>query len=62
MAAGAHCPSRMLSAPVTLATALGPRIGAVLTSVLGGYAPMFLVLGGVGVVAALISIASIPSS
>jgi MFS family permease len=54
--------SGMFSAPVTLATALGPWIGVVLASVLGGYAPMFLVLGGVGVVAALIRIASIPSS
>ena len=54
--------SGMLSAPVTLATALGPWVGAVLASLLGGYGQMFLVLGGVGVVAAFISIASKPSA
>lgn len=50
--------SGILSAPVTLATALGPWIGAVLASLLGGYAPMFLVLGAVGVLAAVIAMAS----
>jgi MFS family permease len=52
--------SGVLSAPVTLTTALGPWIGAALASLLGGYAAMFLVLGAVGVLAALISLASVP--
>jgi MFS family permease len=50
--------SGILSAPVTLATALGPWIGAVMASLLGGYAPMFVALGAVGLVAAVISMAS----
>lgn len=52
--------SGVLSAPVTLTTAMGPWIGAALASVLGGYAPMFLVLGAVGAVAAIVSLASTP--
>jgi MFS family permease len=52
--------SGVLSAPVMLATATGPWIGAALASVLGGYAPMFLALGGIGALAAIISLASIP--
>jgi MFS family permease len=54
--------SGVLSAPVTLATAMGPWIGAALASLLGGYAPMFLVLGGLGALAAAISLASMPRS
>jgi MFS family permease len=50
--------SGILSAPVTLATALGPWIGAVMASLLGGYASMFVALGVVGLVAAVISMAS----
>jgi MFS family permease len=50
--------SGILSAPVTLATALGPWIGAVLASILGGYGPMFLALGVVGFVAAFMGLAS----
>jgi MFS family permease len=53
--------SGILSAPITLTTALGPWIGAALASLLHGYGPMFLVLGGVGVLAALISVASMPT-
>ena len=52
--------SGFLSAPISLTTALGPWIGAALASLLHGYAPMFLVLGAVGVIAALIAIASVP--
>ena len=48
--------SGVLSAPVTLTTAMGPWIGAALASVLGGYAPMFLVLGAVGAVAAIVKL------
>jgi MFS family permease len=53
--------SGILSAPITLTTALGPWIGAALASLLHGYGPMFLVLGGIGVLAALISLASMPT-
>jgi len=50
--------SGILSAPVRPATALGPWIGAVLASLLGGYSQMFLALGAVGVVAAVVAVAS----
>ena len=53
--------SGVLSAPATLATAISPWIGAALASMLGGYAPMFLVLGGLGALAAVISLASTPA-
>ncbi|CAN5391897.1 MFS transporter [soil metagenome] len=52
--------SAILSAPISLTTALGPWIGAALASLLNGYAPMFLVLGGVGMLAALVGLASVP--
>jgi MFS family permease len=48
----------ILSAPVTVMSALAPWIGAMLAGLLHGYAAMFLVLGGVAVLAALISAAS----
>jgi MFS family permease len=51
--------SGILSAPISLTTALGPWIGAALASLLHGYAPMFLVLGGVGV-AAVMGALSVP--
>ncbi|MDV3126608.1 MFS transporter [Mycobacterium sp. 21AC1] len=54
--------SGVLAAPVTLATALGPWIGAALAGMLGGYAPMFLLLGAVGAVATIISLAGTPRS
>lgn len=50
----------VMSAPATLATALGPWIGAALASLLGGYAPMFLVLGAAGAVAAIVGLATTP--
>lgn len=50
----------VMSAPATLATALGPWIGAALASMLGGYAPMFLILGTVGAVAAIVGLAGTP--
>ena len=50
--------SGILSAPVMLATALGPFIGAALASLLNGYAAMFLVLGGVAVAAAVLAAAT----
>jgi MFS family permease len=52
--------SGILSAPISLTTALGPWIGAALATVLGGYAPMFLVLGAFGILAALIGLATVP--
>ncbi|MBV8789345.1 MAG: MFS transporter [Mycobacterium sp.] len=54
--------SGVLSAPVTLATAASPWIGSLLASGLGGYAPMFLVLGALGAVGAVIGIAGNPSA
>ena len=50
--------SGLLSAPVMLATALGPFIGAALAGLLGGYAAMFVLLGGVAAVAALLAAAT----
>lgn len=52
--------SGILSAPISLTTALGPWIGAALASLLHGYAPMFLVLGAVGIAAALMGVATMP--
>jgi MFS family permease len=52
--------SGILSAPVSLTTALGPWIGAALASLLHGYGPMFLVLGCIGIAAALMGAASVP--
>jgi MFS family permease len=51
----------VLSAPITVATAMSPWIGAALASWLGGYASMFLVLGAFGAMAAVISLAGIPA-
>jgi MFS family permease len=45
----------ILSAPAALMSALAPWIGAALAGLLHGYAPMFLALGGVAVLAAAIS-------
>ncbi len=50
--------SGILSAPVMLATALGPFIGAALAGLLGGYAAMFVLLGGIAVVAVLLAAAT----
>jgi MFS family permease len=52
----------LLSAPVTLATALAPGIGAVLATELHGYAAMFLIMSGVSILAACIGLGSIPST
>jgi hypothetical protein len=40
---------------------MGPWIGAALAGLLGGYAPMFVLLGAVGVLATLISLAATPT-
>lgn len=53
--------SAVLAAPVTLTTALGPWIGAVLAALLGGYAPMFLALGALAILATLFSLAATPA-
>jgi MFS family permease len=53
--------SGVLSAPVTLTTAMGPWIGAALAGLLGGYAQMFLLLGALAAVATIVSLASTPS-
>jgi MFS family permease len=54
--------SGMLSAPVTLTAAIAPWIGAALASALNGYGPMFLLMGGVALVAAVAGLASIPTT
>lgn len=50
--------SGILSAPVMLTTALGPFIGAALAGLLGGYSAMFVVLGVVAAMAAVLAAAS----
>ncbi|KQY06533.1 MFS transporter [Mycobacterium sp. Root135] len=52
--------SAYLNAPVMIATAVGPFVGAALASLLGGYAAMFVVLGAVAAVGALLAAASRP--
>lgn len=50
--------SGILSAPVMITTALGPFVGAALASALGGYGAMFVVLGGIAAVAAVLGAAT----
>jgi MFS family permease len=50
--------SGILNAPVMIATAIGPFVGAALASALGGYAAMFLALGAVAAVAAVTAVAT----
>ncbi|WP_193046695.1 MFS transporter [Mycolicibacterium baixiangningiae] len=52
--------SGFLSAPVMIATAVGPFVGAALASVLGGYAAMFVVLGAIAAAGALLAMATTP--
>lgn len=52
--------SGILSAPVMIATALGPFIGAALASLLDGYASMFVALGVLSAVAACLAVATSP--
>ena len=52
--------SGILSAPIMIATALGPFVGAALASLLDGYAAMFLVLGVTAAAAALLAVATSP--
>jgi predicted MFS family arabinose efflux permease len=50
--------SGILNAPVMIATAIGPFVGAALASVLGGYAAMFLALGAFAALAAVAAAAT----
>ncbi|WP_197375249.1 MFS transporter [Mycolicibacterium baixiangningiae] len=52
--------SGFLSAPIMIATAVGPFVGAALASVLGGYAAMFVVLGAIAAAGALLAMATTP--
>lgn len=50
--------SGILSAPTMIATALSPFVGAALAGLFGGYAAMFVVLGGVAALAAALATAA----
>ncbi|SNR56107.1 Cyanate permease [Haloechinothrix alba] len=50
----------LLSAPVTIATALAPFAGSALATLLGSYAMSFLALGAMAAFAGALSLASIP--
>jgi len=50
--------SGILNAPVMIATAVGPFVGAALASVLGGYAAMFIALGAIAAAGALLAMAT----
>ncbi|MFI6213268.1 MFS transporter [Nocardia brasiliensis] len=51
----------LLSAPMTISLALAPFAATALASAVGGYPHAFLILGGLAAVAALVSLASIPT-
>ncbi|WP_242623005.1 MFS transporter [Pseudonocardia sediminis] len=50
----------VLSAPVMIAIAVGPWAGSALAGLLGGYPPVFAVLAGIAVVAAVLSAGTAP--
>lgn len=50
----------VLTAPALIATALGPWAGAALAERLGGYPAVFGVLAGLGVLAAVLALGSVP--
>ncbi|APU21985.1 cyanate permease [Actinoalloteichus sp. GBA129-24] len=50
----------LLSAPLTIAAALAPWAGAAMAELLGGYAPMFLLLAVMSIIASALSLASTP--
>jgi MFS family permease len=52
--------SGILTAPIMIATAVGPFVGAALASLLGGYAAMFVALGAIAGAGALVAVASRP--
>ena len=51
----------LLSAPGLLVTALAPWAGAALAGVLGGYPAVFWLLAGIGAVAAVLALGSVPT-
>jgi MFS family permease len=52
--------SGILTAPIMIATAIGPFVGAALASLLGGYAAMFVALGAIAAAGALVALATKP--
>jgi MFS family permease len=52
--------SGILSAPIMIATAIGPFVGAALASLLGGYAAMFIALGAIAAGGALMAVMTRP--
>lgn len=52
--------SGILNAPIMIATAVGPFVGAALASLLGGYAAMFVALGAIAAAGALMAVATRP--
>ena len=52
--------SGVLAAPVTVAAAVAPWVGAVLADLLGGYGAMFWVMAGIAAAAALLGSVSVP--
>lgn len=52
--------SALLNAPIMIATAVGPFVGAALASFLGGYAAMFVALGAIAAVGALMAVVTRP--
>lgn len=48
--------SAYLNAPIMIATAVGPFVGAALASLFGGYAVMFVALGAIAAVGALLAL------
>ena len=50
--------SALLNAPIMIATAVGPFVGAALASFLGGYAEMFVALGAIAAAGALLAVAT----
>lgn len=52
--------SAYLNAPIMVATAVGPFVGAALASLLGGYAAMFVALGAIAAAGALLALATRP--
>lgn len=52
--------SGILNAPIMIATAVGPFVGAALASLLGGYSAMFVALGVIAGVGAVLAVATTP--
>ena len=52
--------SALLNAPIMIATAVGPFVGAALAGFLGGYAVMFVALGAIAAAGALMAVAATP--